>query len=209
MKKLETAVLAVVLGAVPVIAGFVAGWWASIPLVPESTIWWFAAAGLACGVTVDALFLRGWIRRAWSMNTGIWMVIYGFYSVGMLGFFMGAPVFHVVLALPAGLFVGRRLALGGAAAAAVNRAARNAARFTVSVLTVVCLISASLALASPSTPSDLRGLLALPFAVTWPMVLILIVGGGASLLTIDWWLTIRCVNLSYRCSVRSESLPPQ
>jgi len=29
-----------------------------------------------------------------------------FYSVGMFGFFMGVPVFNVILAVPAGVFVG-------------------------------------------------------------------------------------------------------
>ena len=46
LRKIEHAVIGVTLGAVPVISGFLAGWWISVPLVPESRIYQFALAGL-------------------------------------------------------------------------------------------------------------------------------------------------------------------
>ena len=94
-----------------------------------------------------------------------------FYSVGMLGFFMGVPVFHVALALPAGVFVGRWLVHCGADFPRVQQTARETALFTTSVLGLVCLASASIALASPSTAADLQGMLRLPFRVTRAMIL--------------------------------------
>lgn len=197
MRKIETAVLGVTLGAVPVIACFLTGWWASIPFVAESSIWKYALIGLVAGILVDALFLARWMRCAYSMKPWIWMVIYGFYSTGMLGFFMGVPVFNLLLALPAGLFVGRWLAYMGADSTHVKKVTRQAARFTAGVLATVCLASASVALVADSTASDLQGLLALPFAVTQWMLIGLIVCGGAMLLMLDWWFTTRCVRHAY------------
>jgi len=197
LQEIENAVIGLALGAVPVISGFLAGWWISLPLVPESRIHQFALAGLVLGILVDVRFLRGWVQRAYSLKPWLWRAVYVFYSVGMLGLFMGVPVFNVALALPAGVFVGRWLVHCDADSARVRRTARETALFTTSILGLVCLASASIALASPSTAADLQGMLRLPFPVTRAMILGMIVGGGLLLLALNWWLSVRSVALSH------------
>lgn len=49
-------------------AGFLAGWWISIPLVPESKIFLCALIGLFIGILVDVIFLKSWILHAYSMK---------------------------------------------------------------------------------------------------------------------------------------------
>src|SRR5665647_3413397 len=66
---------------------------------------------------------------------------------------------------------------------------RATRRMTVGWLAFFCVASAALALASPSTAADLEGMLALPFEVTTPMVVGLIVVGGAGLLAAQYWVT--------------------
>jgi hypothetical protein len=206
MRRIENAAIGIVFGAVPIIACFLAGWWISIPLVPESRIWQCALAGLLLGILVDLIFLGGWVRRAYSMRAWVWKAVYLFYSVGMFGFFMGVPVFNVMLALPAGVFVGRWLAHSGADSTHMQRVARQAAVFTASILGLVCIASGSIALASRSTASDLQGMLGLPFHVTPVMVVGIILGGGAMILALDWWLTIKSVERAYRYFVaRAET----
>ncbi len=197
MRRIENAAIGIVLGAVPVIACFLAGWWLGIPLVPESRIFLCALAGLALGVLVDVLFLSGWVRRAYSLKPWVWKTVYVFYAVGMFGFFMGVPVFHVLLALPAGVFVGRWLAQGGADAARVQKARRQTAVFTTSVLALVCIASASVALASPSTADDLRGLLGVSFKIPPAMIWGIIVVGGSVILALNWWLAMKSVARAY------------
>jgi hypothetical protein len=207
MRRIENAVIGVALGAVPVIACFLAGWWISIPLVAESRIFLCALAGIGLGVAVDALFLQGWIRRAYSLRPWVWKAVYVFYSVGMFGFFMGVPVFNVLLALPAGVFVGRWLAHEGVDASRVQKAGRRTAAFTTSVLAMVCIASASVALASASTAHDLQGMLRLQFEVTLPMIVGLIVGGGSVLLALNWWLALKSVLWAHRYSVAHAESP--
>jgi hypothetical protein len=201
MRSIEHAVIGIALGAVPVIACFLFGWWISIPLVPESQIFLCALAGLCLGAIVDWLFLRSWIGRAYSLKPWVWKGVYVFYSVGLFGFFMGVPVFHVLLALPAGVFVGRRLAHEGANAANVVKAGRRTAAFTTSILALVCLASATVALASESTAHDLQGMLRIPFEVTPAMMVSLIVGGGSVLLALNRWLAVKSVAWAYRLGV--------
>ena len=62
----------------------------------------------------------------------------------------------------------------------------------------VCVASAVIALASPSTAADLEGMLALPFEVTTPMVVGLIVVGGAALLAAQYWVTGFAARLTRR-----------
>jgi hypothetical protein len=197
MRIIENTALGIVLGAVPAITGFLAGWWISLPLVSESRILQWALAGLLLGFLVDAIFLGGWVRSAYSMRPPAWMAIYGFYSIGLFGMFMGVPVFNVLLALPAGVFVGRWLARSSADSIRVREAARQTAIFTTGVLGLICIASAAIAIASRSTASDLQGMLGTPFPITPLMIIGIILGGGALLLAVEWWLTLQSVERAY------------
>jgi len=197
MRSIEKAAIGIAIGAVPVIACFLAGWWGSIPLVPEYRIWQFALAGLLLGVLVDVVFLRGWVRRAYAMQPWVWKAVYLFYSAAMFGLFMGVPVFNVMLALPAGVFVGSWLAHKGADATRMQKVARQAAAFTTSILGLVCIAAGSIALASRSTASDLQGMLGLQFHVSPVMIVGVILGGGAVILAFNWRLTLKSVKHAY------------
>ncbi len=117
---------------------------------------------------------------------------------------MGVPVFNTILALPAGVFVGGWLAQARADSLHVRRTARRTAVFTTSTLAVVCFVSASIALASPSTAGDLQGMLGLPFQVTPAMILGIILIGGILLLALNWWLSINSVVRAYGYFVGPE-----
>jgi hypothetical protein len=131
------------------------------------------------------------------MKPPVWMAVYGFYSIGLFGMFMGVPVFNVLLALPAGVFVGRWLARTGADSIRARKAARQTAVWTTGVLGLVGIASAAFALASSSTASDLRGMLGLPFPVTPVMIIGIILGGGGLILAVEWWLTLQTVERAY------------
>ena len=206
MQKIEKVIIGIIIGAVPVFACFLAGWWISIPLVSESRIFQYALTGLLLGTLIDVIFLRNWVRHAYTMKLWVWMGIYGFYSIGMFGFFMGFPVFHVILALPAGVFIGRWLTHRSADPTRMQKAAQQTAVFTTSVLGLVCIASASIALLDPSLAFDLQGMLGLPFPATSVMILGIILSGGTLLLAIGWWLTVESVKRVYQFGRPSRSL---
>jgi hypothetical protein len=125
------------------------------------------------------------------------MAVYLFYSIGMLGFFMGVPVFNVILAVPAGLFIGSRLARQTADYDEVRRLKRKTCVFTTGVLAAVCVTSAFIALLDPYTGSDLQGLLGLQFVVTRLMLAGVIAIGGIALLLLQWVITEKMINRTY------------
>lgn len=197
MRKIESATIGVLFGAVPIIICFLSGWWISIPFVPESWISKCALTGLVVGVLVNLFFLKKWVRNAYSMKPIVWMFIYLFYSVGMFGFFMGIPIFNLALALPAGFFMGGCLAYTRADSNQMKKTARQSALFTTSVLALICLASATIALASSSTALELQHMFGLPVQVTPAILLGIILCGGIILLFLQWWLTFKSVERAY------------
>jgi hypothetical protein len=189
LRKLEAPILAFALGAIPPIAGLLAGWWGSLPWNSETWIARFAFAGLAMGLLIDAIFLRGFFRRRYAINWLVWLGIFVFYSVGMFGFFMGVPAFNVALALPAGLVVGGKLAASNCDSDCGQRIILRACISTTMVLTAVCVASATIALLHPSTASELQHMLNLGFEVTTAHLVSLIIVGGGALLVMHWTIT--------------------
>jgi len=188
LRKLEAPILAFVLGAIPPITGLLAGWWGSLPWNSETWIARCALAGLTIGLLIDVIFLRRCFHRRYALSWIVWLGILVFYSVGMFGFFMGVPVFNVALALPAGLVVGGKLAASDCDPDRGRRIIRRACVITTAVLAVICSASATIALLSPSTASDLEGMLNLGFRVTTVHLTGLIIVGGSALLVLQWLL---------------------
>jgi hypothetical protein len=110
---------------------------------------------------------------------------------------MGVPLLNAALAIPAGFVAGSRLAADNVDQPQVRRIARRTAWFSCGVLALVCLASATLALLSPSTASDLQGMLRLGFVVTQEMIIALILVGGVALLAACWGLAFASVRLTY------------
>lgn len=202
MHRIEIGALGLTIGSIPIIGGFLAGWWLSIPFVPESQIFLWAMLGLGFGGLIDVVFLRSWLRRAYSIAPLVWISIYLFYSVCFFGFFMGVPIFNMVLSVPAGFFVGARLARSGVTLLLVQKTALRLSMFTTSVLTLACVASAYLALADPHTGANLEGMLGLSFPVTVPMIIGLILVGGFLILAIQWRFTNKSVEWTYRYFAR-------
>lgn len=189
MRLVERWVKALGIGAVPPTIGLLAGWWGTFSFLPESGVAIASGAGFAAGLILDALYLGRWIQRAQDAPLWVWCAVYLVYSVGAFGFFMGVPVFNLLLALPAGMLLAGRMARARASGDQVDRTARSARAFATAVLAVACTASAAIAWHDPYTASNLEGMLGLPFEVKPWMIAALIVGGGAGLLAAQWWLS--------------------
>jgi hypothetical protein len=204
IRKFEKLVLALILGLIAPLIGLLGFWWGCLPFLAESLLPYAALAGALLGLLLEARFLRGWMLRAHRLDLRLWMAVHLFYSAVVFGFFMGLPAANALLAVPAGFVVGGRLAEENADPARVRTAARRTAWFTAVVLALVCAASAVAALASPSTPSDLRGMLGLDFEITQAMAVGLILACGAALLAFGWLLTAVTVRFSYTFLQRKE-----
>jgi hypothetical protein len=195
--KTERFILGCILAPLAPIAGLIGFWFISYAFLPENWIPVCTISGLALGVMVDVFVLGKLVQRANQLGTVFWLTVLLFYSVGLLGLFMGVPIFNTSLAVPAGFVVGGRLAHRMADRSQVRQACQQTCALTTILMALVCAASAFFALAGPSTPSDLRGMLGLGFEVTLPMIWGLILIGGAGLLAVNWVLTGLSVRLTH------------
>lgn len=196
MPFLEKMLYRLVIGFVPPMFFMLGAWWTAYlsglsPLIP-----WAVLAGLTLGLIVDAVFLERWIARLYDLPNWALFCLYGFYTLGMFGLFMGVPVFNLVLTVLAALYIAGRQRARPDWKGTVEGAARLASRFTTGVLALVFVVSAWIALNDPYTAGNLEGMLGLGFQLTRPMLVVLIVGGGLALLFFNWWLAGRLVHLS-------------
>jgi hypothetical protein len=198
MHTSERVILGILLGMIPITIGLLAGWWISIPFVAESHVVFYAIGGICIGILIDIIFLKTWLKRIYSAKPFVWLGIYLYYSICEFGFFMGVPVFHVLLALPAGFFIAGLLLHESATVDRKRRVISQSSLWISFILAIVCLTSGTFALLSPSTGSELQHMLRLPFQISVPMLVGIIVTGGVFLLALQWFIFRKSVACSYR-----------
>ena len=176
-------------GTIPVLF-FLIFWWGSVLLTDNITMVAAASlAGLVLGLMLALLVRWYWKMDVFELRPGILMAIYIFYSLCMFGFFMGVPLLHPVLGLLAGAYWATRMIGSDVPPQDHPASIKRVASFTAMVMGGICCLSAFFALNSESTPSDMQGMLELPFTVTQPMIIALIIAGGAFLVVLQYWLT--------------------
>jgi hypothetical protein len=196
--KIEQFALGLILAPLAPIAGLLVFGWTSYALLPETWIPYCGLTGLGLGILADIFILKRMVMRAYRLGTIFWLAVLLFYSVGTFGFFMGVPLFNAALAIPAGFVVGGKLAQEKVDGVRIRRASLRTCILTTALMVLVCAASAVVALISPSTPGDLRGMLGLGFEVTRTMIWGLILVGGVGLLAVNWVLTGLSVHIFYR-----------
>ena len=182
LNSFRDVLLWVCLGGIPVLAGMLGGWGLALYLLPEAWVPWGVLTGVLAGALLDVFILRRWIERASVLPLWVWLGVYLFYSIYVFGFFMGVPVFNILLAVPAAFLTAAFLQQRGVSSAELHVRSRYINLGAALVLLAVCTTSAFLALGDPYTPANLEGMLRLGFRVTRPMLWGLVLVGGAGLL---------------------------
>jgi len=205
MSKIEDMLMAFIFGSVLPILLFLAGWWGSISLVPENTIFIIALIGLTAGVVIDILFLQKWLRNIYNTNLRLLIIIYLFYSICTFGFFMGVPIFNIIPGIMAGIFIGRRLYLGKKSMNETKYYIKKTCIFTTAVIIAISAASAFLALKDPiDTAGNLEGMFNIKsFQINTEMIIGLIIIGGLVLAASQYWLTKISAIITFRHGERS------
>ena len=197
IRVFEKLILLLILGLVAPILGALIFWFGADLCLPEQYVPWFALSGLLLGVVLDLVLLKRIARNAYRLDYRFWVALYLFYTIGIFGMFMGVPVVNALLAIPAGFVVGGKLSAENSDFPGVRRTAIRTAWFTTTVLTLICIASAVIALLDPYTAGNLQGMFGLKFPVTSSMIYALILVGGVFLLAFNWILTVISVRFSF------------
>lgn len=189
MARFDKIFLSLILYPVFPVLFFLLGWWVSLLIIKDNSVFIYASIGLVLGILINILLVRKKIPTAYELTDWYWQVVYIFYSLCFLGFFMGVPVFNLLLGIPAGILVVRIARIKGLSLSEESRLIENTSRATALFLIFICIISAHIALDDPYTGENLKGMLNLPFGVTRPMVVGLILIGGAILIPGQYLIT--------------------
>jgi len=183
--------------ALPIpITCFLSFWWGSFLLTKdENTIKIAALSGLFAGLAAGAYELKACKTNVYELPRWIRALSYLYYNICVLGFFMGVPLFNTFLGPLAGWYSSKRLLHINPSQDQIDRELRSVPEFTSIVMTVVCVLSAVVALADKYTAGFINKILGLSFELTRPMLLIPIVAGGILLVAFQYWLTKRTMEI--------------
>lgn len=145
-------------------------------------------SGLCLGLIIDFLIYHFVKPDIFKLSKPVLIIIYLFYNTWLFGFFMGVPVFHLALGIIAGYYWMKRLIYQNKVKDYKKEIQRTSI-FTSIIIGVVCLFSATIAMISPSTPADLKGMLHLPFEISQTLLLCIIIAGGLVLIIAQYYLT--------------------
>ena len=114
MSKLESIVVALVIGIACPLLTFTAFWWMAATFhlcgfrLPTNIIIASALSGLGLGCLLDVICLRRWVHEFYTASWWRMLAVFLSLFVVAFGFFMGFPIGTFLLGIVAGAYVGRR-----------------------------------------------------------------------------------------------------
>jgi hypothetical protein len=198
MNKIDKFIFSALYGGVPPVFLFLLFWWSTIKIIPENYIFLFALSGILIGIAIDAFFLKKIMSSVFSSNISVPMLVFLFYSVCIYGFFMGMPVFNIVMGGFAGRYCALRAGQKQVTGDSLKKYGNYTAAFSSFILLLFCFSSAVLALFCMNTPSEIKNMLGVSFDVTWTVIWFIIIAGGLSLIAAEYYLTKIVFKLSVK-----------
>ena len=132
---------------------------------------YYALGGLFAGIVTDVVFLRKWIKMAFDLPVWILAGIYLFYSICIYGFFMGFPVFNLLMGIIAGYYYGKRIVYRSIPHTVRSDIIKQVALFSGLIMLFFCSVTGTIAVIDDYTGPDLQSMLGLKFEITKAMIL--------------------------------------
>lgn len=155
----------------------------------ESRVLIYPVTGLLFGLLIDFKYLKRWVNKRYQLALWFIILIYLIYNIGMYGFFMGFPVFNVLLGLIAGYYFGKRVCSKNIKSEMYLRIIKQVSLFTGLIMALICISSGLIAILDNYTGNTIQGMLGLGFEVTKEMILTIIIAGGLSLIAAEYFIT--------------------
>jgi hypothetical protein len=198
-RKFDKVFGTVIWGFMLFVVPFCAVWWTFYTLAGDASIIGLGCIlGAAAGIVINIFFLKKLAVHPYNQKTWVAVLLLALYSVGIFGFFMGVPVFNVLASALAAVYIGRQAKILGRNPVHFSNLLRRTQFLLFLVLLVICGASAYLALSDPHTAANLEGMFSLGFSLTQPMLVAIILVGGALLLAFQAALVRLLASFAYR-----------
>lgn len=155
----------------------------------ENHIAFYLLAGLLIGLLIDSYFLKGWIQNMYMLSSGLILMFYIIYNIGVYGFFMGFPVFNSLLGLIAGYYYGKKICFENIIGLRLVMLKRQVLFISGLIMTLVCVPTSFMAFEGDGVGGMIESMLGLNFKVTELMIWAIIIVGGITLIAVLILLT--------------------
>lgn len=189
MNKKDGIIFQFIFSAVIPIIIFLAFWWGSVGHVAEHNIFKYALLGFLLGIAINQIFFTKYIKNCYQIPTAVLIFVYLFYSVCIFGFFMGVPIFNLVLGPLAGLYIAKKITNTKFDKLSISKIISSTTIFVTITMILICVASGYIALVDPYTASNLKGMFGLSFYPSQTFLITLIVIGGFALVLFEYFLT--------------------
>jgi len=188
MKKFDELLFTVLFGITIPILCFIISWWGTFLFTHDhKIIIIFSLSGLSVGAIISLLLKMIYKPDIYKVSRPVLILVYLFYNGLLFTMFMGIPFFHLFLGIIAGYFQAKWMIY--------NRKTdnyrieiRRISAFAATVFGFICVLSATIALLNESTASELQNMFFLPFELTQPLLVFLIVTGGVLMIIAEYFL---------------------
>ena len=197
MSKIESLILGMFFGFLPVLFCVAAAGFINVVFLEEKGIAYCALGGLCVGLIIDIVFLKRWVKKAYQMNSKILAALYIFYSIGVLGFCMGIPILEFPLGMAAGAYAARKMYHTKAGPEKFKRNVKKMSIFAAAVMVLICCLITLWAIAGQMIGYRVETPL-LSFTFTAPIFSAVVLIGGAGLVLLQYWLTKITAKLAFK-----------
>lgn len=164
-------------------------WWSSIPFVKENYIYLFVISGFFIGLVLNLLYFKKIIKNLYILNIKFLIIIYLFYNFCIFGFFMGMPIFNLIMSFISGLYFGKRCKILNLNEIELINIIKRVSLFTTIFIFMIFCFSGFIAIKDPFTGASIQGMLNLKNPLTKNTIYIIVIFGGALLLFVNYYLT--------------------
>ncbi len=197
LRLIEILALALFFGFPPVLLCVVAAGFVNVIFLEEKGIAYWALGGLVVGLIIDCLFVKSCITKAYQMNSKIFVALYLFYSVFVLGMCMGIPILNFALGIAAGIYIARRMHFAAADEQTHKLAFKRTSTFCAWAMVMVCCLITFWGAIGGMIGSRFEAPF-LSFTFTAPVYFAIAFTGGAVLVLLQYWLTSISAKLAFR-----------
>jgi len=197
MSKLESVILGMFFGFLPVLFCVAAAGFANVVFLEEKGIGYWALGGLCVGLIIDVMFVKSWVKRAYQMNSKILAALSIFYAIGVLGFCMGIPILEFPLGMAAGAYAARKIYHTKTGPEEFERSVKKMSIFAAAVMVIICCLMALWAIAGQMIGARFETPL-VSFTFTVPVFFAVVLIGGAVLVLLQYWLTGITAKLTFK-----------
>jgi len=186
--KFDKLMFTVLFGITIPLMFFIISWWVTFIFTgDQKTIIIASLSGLGIGIIISLLIKLTRKPDIYGLSIPILIMVYLFYNFLLFGMFMGIPFFHLALGIIAGYYWAKYTILHKEPKD-YKKEIRRIQVFCSVIIGLVCISSASLALFSKSTASEVKHMFHLPFEISRPLLTVFVITGGLLMIVIQYVL---------------------